>query len=187
MKNYEAEAIRQLKKGDILGLKTLVYGYQTKALRVAYLITGNSDLAEECVQEAFIQAYQHIGRFDARRPFAPWFLRIVSNIAIRQGQQDQRYVSLDDPLYEAEAMLFASLMNQTVTPDEQVAKKITAEEIWNLLQKLSPHQREVIVSRYYLDMSESEMAKELKTAPGTVKWRLYAARQRLRTLLVGSG
>ena len=49
--------------------------------------------------------------------------------------------------------------------------------------KLSPRQRAVIVQRYYLDMSEKEIAAELAAAPGTVKWLLHAARKNLRSLL----
>ncbi|MCA9944100.1 MAG: RNA polymerase sigma factor [Anaerolineales bacterium] len=186
MKRSEIEAIRQLKQGDVRGLKTLVNAHQTKALRVAYLITGSSALAEECVQDAFIQVYQHIEQFDDRRPFAPWFLRIVSNNAIKTGRREQRCVSFNDSANDAEALLIAGLTEWRRNLDEQVAEKITREEIWALLEKLSPTQREAIVSRYYLDMSEAEMAERLETAPGTIKWRLYAARQRLQKLITGS-
>jgi RNA polymerase sigma-70 factor (ECF subfamily) len=51
------------------------------------------------------------------------------------------------------------------------------------VQALPPDQRAAIVLRYYLDLSEAEMAERLDCPPGTVKWRLHAARQRLRTLL----
>ena len=51
------------------------------------------------------------------------------------------------------------------------------------MQSLSPRQRAVVVQRYFLDMSEREMAAKLEIAPGTVKWLLNAARTRLRALL----
>lgn len=51
------------------------------------------------------------------------------------------------------------------------------------MQKLSPRQRAVIVQRYFLEMSEKEMAEESDTAAGTVKWLLHAARRNLRSLL----
>jgi RNA polymerase sigma factor (sigma-70 family) len=57
------------------------------------------------------------------------------------------------------------------------------QAILDALSKLSPRQRAVIVQRYYLDMSEREMALTLDAAPGTVKWLLNAARDRLRHLL----
>ncbi|MGB7872888.1 MAG: sigma factor-like helix-turn-helix DNA-binding protein [Anaerolineales bacterium] len=58
-----------------------------------------------------------------------------------------------------------------------------AGEIIRSLSKLSPRQRAVIVQRYYLEMSEQEMAQALEVAPGTIKWLLHAARARLRDLL----
>jgi len=56
-------------------------------------------------------------------------------------------------------------------------------QIWDALQKLSPRQRAVIVQRYFLEMSEQEMAEASGSAAGTVKWMLNAARERLRRLL----
>jgi RNA polymerase sigma-70 factor (ECF subfamily) len=60
-------------------------------------------------------------------------------------------------------------------------------EILNALSQLSPRQRAAIVQRYYLDMSEREMALSLGAAPGTVKWLLNAARARLRGMLGQKG
>jgi Sigma-70, region 4. len=51
------------------------------------------------------------------------------------------------------------------------------------MQTLNPRERAVVVQRYFLDMSERDMAEELETPPGTVKWLLHAARERLRSLL----
>jgi RNA polymerase sigma-70 factor (ECF subfamily) len=56
-------------------------------------------------------------------------------------------------------------------------------QIWDAMQKLSPRQRAVIVQRYFLEMSEKEMAVEAGSAVGTVKWMLNTARKRLRDLM----
>lgn len=55
--------------------------------------------------------------------------------------------------------------------------------IWDLMKQLSPRQRAVLVQRYYLEMSEREMAQHSETASGTIKWLLNAARERLRSLM----
>jgi RNA polymerase sigma-70 factor (ECF subfamily) len=68
-------------------------------------------------------------------------------------------------------------------PDDLVEAAEIRQIVWNALGKLPPAQRAAIVLRYYLDLSGAEMADELACPPGTVKWRLYAARKRLRTLL----
>jgi RNA polymerase sigma factor (sigma-70 family) len=59
----------------------------------------------------------------------------------------------------------------------------TRAAVWNAIQSLSPEQRAVIVQRHFLEMSESEMVKELERPPSTIKWWLHTARERLRELL----
>jgi RNA polymerase sigma-70 factor (ECF subfamily) len=65
----------------------------------------------------------------------------------------------------------------------QVESNEVQNQIWDALQQLSPRQRAVVVQRYFLEMSEKEMAVESGTAAGTIKWLLNAARERLRALL----
>ncbi|MBI2916360.1 MAG: sigma-70 family RNA polymerase sigma factor [Chloroflexi bacterium] len=79
----DAEAVQRLKHRDIGGLETLVTRYQVQALRAAYLVTRDRFLAEDVVQEAFLRLVQRVRSFDDGRPFAPWFLRIVINDAIK--------------------------------------------------------------------------------------------------------
>ncbi len=67
--------------------------------------------------------------------------------------------------------------------DDLVEAAETSEAVWDALGKLSPNQRTAIVLRYYLDMSEADMSDRLECPPGTVKWRLHAARERLRRIL----
>lgn len=67
----------------------------------------------------------------------------------------------------------------------QVDKRELQRQIWQAMRGLSPRQRSVIIQRYYLGMSEQEMADQSDTAPGTIKWLLNHARQRLRMLLGG--
>lgn len=72
-------------------------------------------------------------------------------------------------------------------PDAEVSALLLREEVWAALGNLSPRQRAAVVQRYYLEMSEAEMAEEMGIAPGTVKWHLHQARERLRKMLaVGS-
>lgn len=179
----DEEAIDRLKQGDIIGLKTLVHEYQTRAMRTAYLITHDKALAEEIVQDTFIQIYQRIGQFDVDRPFAPWFLRIVANNAAKAVRRGHRFVSLESPSINDAVPLAEMMPDRMPDLDEQVESKMRREKIWESLKRLSPKQRTAIILRYYLDMSEAEMAHKLSVAPGTVKWRLYTARERLRTLL----
>lgn len=181
----EREAIRRLQQGDIDGLEALVRCHQVKAIRAAFLITRDLALAQEIVQTAFLRVYERIGQFDASRPFAPWFFRIVANDAVKATRRSGRHLSLELPLPNEDGQLSLDelLTDNRPRPDEQIEAMDLREIVWEALEKLTPKQRAAVVLRYYLDMSETEMAGELKVAPGTVKWHLHVARERLRTLL----
>lgn len=176
----EQEAIQRLKRGDVGGLETLVYSYQGKAVRTAYLITHDPHIAEDVVQDAFIQVYHAIRGFDATRPFEPWFMRSVVNASVKIMQGSARQVQVGD---EADESLLAELAARVESVEAQVESIESQNKIWDAMQKLSPRQRAVIVQRYFLEMSEAEMAEESGTATGTIKWMLNAARERLRGLL----
>jgi len=176
----EKQAIQRLKNGDISGLEFLVAYHQVKAVRTAYLITRDLGLAEDIVQDAFIQAFHAMRGFDATRPFEPWFMRSVVNAALKQMQKSTRQIQIGD---EENESLLAEFSARVESVEEQVESIQVQNQIWDAMQKLSPRQRAVIVQRYFLDMSEKEMAEDASSAVGTVKWMLNAARERLRGLL----
>ena len=176
----EQQAIQRLKTGDSSGLEFLVLRHQVKAVRTAYLITRDPGLAEDVVQDAFLQVYRAIRGFDSSRPFEPWFMRSVVNASVKMMQKSARQVEVGD---EADESILAELISRGESVEEQVESIEIQTQIWDAMQKLSPRQRAVIVQRYFLEMSEKEMAEESGTAPGTVKWLLNAARERLRGLL----
>jgi RNA polymerase sigma-70 factor (ECF subfamily) len=174
----EQQAILCLKHGDIGGLEFLVGLYQVRAVRTAYLITCDPQLAEDVVQEAFLQVYRSIRYFDQDRPFSPWFLRSVVNAALKAAKKDSRHSS-----FNTSGKSFEEMISEGASVQEQVEINEFQGEVWAAMQNLNPRERAVVVQRYFLDMSETEMAAELETPPGTVKWLLHQARERLRSLL----
>jgi RNA polymerase sigma-70 factor (ECF subfamily) len=176
----EQEAILQLKQGNIAGLEFLVSRHQVKAVRTAYLITRDPGLAEDVVQDCFVRVFRSIRGFDDTRPFEPWFMRSVVNASVKVMQKSARQVEVGD---EADESIFAGIISRVESVEEQVESIEVQNQIWEAMQKLSPRQRAVIVQRYFLEMSEKEMAEESGSAVGTVKWMLNAARERLRGLL----
>ena len=184
----DTEAIAALQRGDIGGLETLVRRYQTRALRAAVLIVRDPALAEDVVQAAFLRAYDRIGQFDSARPFAPWFLRSVVNAAIKAGTRQARHVSLDAPTRNvdeaADAVTLAELLADPAPgPETEAETAELRQAVWQALGRLSPAERGAVVARYYLGRSERELAADTHTPLGTLKWRLHAARERLRTWL----
>jgi len=175
----EHQAIQRLKNGDISGLEFLVARHQVKAVRTAYLITRDLGLAEDVVQDSFLQAFRAIRGFDSTRPFEPWFMRSVVNASVKMMQRSAKQVEAGEDVDE----LFSQLAELAESVESQVESLEVQSQIWNAMQKLSPRQRAVIVQRYFLEMSEKEMAEEAGSAVGTVKWMLNAARERLRGLI----
>lgn len=171
----DRRAVRRLKRGDIRALDTLIERYQLRAVRAAYLVTQDAALAEDVVQDAFVNVYHSIATFDANRPFVPWFMRIVINGAIRTSRREQMHETgdMDDLLDSAPGL------------DERMEMVETEDAVWKALGMLTPERRAVIVLRYYLDMTETEAAEQLDIPVGTVKSRLHMAKQQLRALLMG--
>ena len=174
----EVEAVRRLKRGDIVGLEYFVARYQVKATRAAFLVLHDQARAEDVVQETFIRIFQNSSRFDETRPFEPYLMRSVVNAALNACRNDKRFVSM-----ESNVDVVEGLMSEAASVESQVEYSELRNEIMDALKQLPPRERAVIVQRYYLDMSEKEMALTLDAAPGTVKWLLNAARNRLRDLL----
>lgn len=176
----EQEAIARLKQGDLAGLELLVGRYQVIAVHTAYLIIGERPSAEDVVQSAFLKTAEKMGQFDAARPFKPWFLRIVTNDAIKYAKRQQRQRPLDEALANtANAWLLAP----DPTPAELAETEDARQAVWRALQQLPPEQRAAIVLRHFLNMDETEMIRELNRPLSTIKWWLHAARKRLRVLL----
>lgn len=174
----DLQAIQCLKDGDISGLEVLVTRYQSKAVRTAFLVTQDEALAEDVVQDTFLRIYHRIHHFDSSRPFEPYLLRSVVNAALSISKKAERHLSLEDNLDQVEGLL-----SQAASVEKDVDYKQLKQKIVAALARLEPRQRAVVVQRYYLEMSEKEMATALSTPPGTIKWLLNIARTKLRDLL----
>ncbi|GAB4486229.1 MAG: sigma-70 family RNA polymerase sigma factor [Anaerolineales bacterium] len=178
MEEDDRIAVCRLKRGDWGGLDTLVERYQLKAVRAAFLILRDVQAAEDVTQETFIKVARHIKRFDERRPFAPYFLRSVVNAALDMAIliSRQERASIDIEFLE-ERLIAAD------TVESEAEWNTVKRDVQHALEQLSPRQRAAIVMRYYLDLSEKEMAAQMNARPGTVKWLLNEARARLRDML----
>lgn len=175
---HDVEAIRRLKRGEIDGLDILVTRHQARAVRTAYLITQDQALAEDVAQETFLRIFQRIQSFDESRLFEPYLMRSVANAALDVVQKTKRERPFDGDTNEVERLL-----SRAISIEAEAESGELQLQILTAIANLPPRQRAVIVQRYYLEMSENEMAQELKAPTGTIKWLLSAARLRLRALL----
>ena len=179
----ESHSIACLKRGDLEGLDWLMQRYQLRAIRAAYLIVRDRDVAEDIVQNAFTRLVNKIGQYDAQRPFGPWFFRGVINDALMFLRKQQHEVSLESDGEEPAPALLEYLRDPHPDPEALVADEETRRSVWAAMAQLSAEQRAAIVQRYYLGMSEAEMSAQMQRPAGTVKWLVHEARKRLRRLL----
>ena len=176
----ERTAVERLKRGDIGGLETLVVRYHARAARAAYLVVRDRVLAEDVAQGAFVRAFERIGGFDAERSFGPWFMKVVLNEAVAAARSRERASSRE--VSGAEEIL-ARLADPGSGPQAQTEEAEARRRVWRALEELPPLQRAAIVQRYYLGLSEAEMAESAESPPGTIKRRLHDARKGLSKLL----
>ena len=180
----DAEAIHRLRSGDIGGLEILVTRYQARAIKTAFLILHDEQLAEEVVQDTFVRIFRQIHAFDSTRPFEPYLMRSVINAALNTVKQSIPWLQLGN---SADFECLEHLLAQAASIEAQAVSRELRQEILAALANLPPRQRAVIIQRYYLEMSEREMAQALGAPPGTIKWLLNEARRRLRDLLNQKG
>ncbi len=166
-----------LRSGDIGGLGILVRLHQLRAIRTVYAIVGDRRVAEDVVADAFLTLYDRIGQYDERRSFTPWFYRIVVNGALKAVRSRQRDSTNSQ---EEDADWLDQKVDLSPGPEEEAIAREMRLLLLAAVYSLPLHQRAALVLRYYLDMDEASIAQTLGCPLGTVKWRLHAAKQRLR-------
>ncbi len=176
----DIQAIRMCQQGDINGLEPLVARYFVQAQRIAFLLTGDRALAEDIAQDSFLQAFKSMGRFRAGSPFAPWFYRIVTNIA-RQRQRTaarspavsmHQLTRLEADDDSAPIDLSRHTRSSFADPSEQAERAEQRDALAAALRELSDAQREAVVLRYLSGYSDDEIASILGIRPGTARQRL---------------
>jgi RNA polymerase sigma-70 factor (ECF subfamily) len=150
----------------------LVREHQEAVFRMAYLMLGDAQDAEDVAQDAFVRAFRALGSFDVERPLRPWLLRIASNLANNRRRTIGRYLAALRRVVQAEPAPVAHL-------GERTAQEWEARTLWEAVRRLNHAEQEVVYMRYFLGLSEVEMASALEIAPGTVKSRLHRARAAL--------
>jgi RNA polymerase sigma-70 factor (ECF subfamily) len=172
----EAELIRRAKDGDAAAFGELVLRHQRAALRLATVVLGSAEGAEDVTQEAFVKAYLTLGRFREEAAFRPWLYRIITNTARNQRRSTGR---------RARLVLKVAISSATAIP--ALDEPIPREQLIAALNRMSHPDRLVLALRYFHDLSEMEMAQALHVRPGTVKSRLSRASARMRAELAKEG
>jgi RNA polymerase sigma-70 factor (ECF subfamily) len=172
----QRELVARARRGDGAAFAALVAPHLPRMLELARIVSGTSSEAEDIVQESLTRVLRSLGRFDADRPFAPWFAAIVANQARnwrRSAGRQRRVVSRVAGL--------AAVGGDDV--EEQAIAHGEGSALLAIIRELDINDREVLAMRYLLGMSEAEAAVGLGCTIGTVKSRTSRALARLRAQL----
>jgi RNA polymerase sigma-70 factor, ECF subfamily len=161
----DGELVGRAREGSRDAAAELFTRHWPDAWRVARTVTGRRDMADDVAQDAFERAFAALGRFDRRRPFAPWLHRIVVNRSLDLLRSERRLIGSDGL-----DRLEGEWRDQT-GEDRQLLAAVA---------ELSPQRRVVIVLRYGLGHSPTAIAELLELPVGTVHSRLARALDDLR-------
>jgi len=166
----DGSAILACRAGDRQAFRHVVERYQAQAIGHAISILGNREDALDAVQDAFIDAFQALKRFDLSRSFYPWLYVILRNRCYKFAAARTRQKT--DSIEEAEILEASASM-----PYEELILLDRA------LLELDPEDREIITLKHLDGLSYKELSDRLGIPAGTVMSRLYHARSRLRDQL----
>jgi RNA polymerase sigma-70 factor (ECF subfamily) len=171
----DTELIVLARKGSSEAAEALFDRYWQHAWRAAYAVTADRGLADDAAQEALVNAFGALHRFDETRPFAPWLKRIAVNRAIDHLRRNLRVEVLHD-----EDTTF-----HTWSVGESAEEDLRHWAVSDAVAALGAGKRVVIVLHYWLDLPLEEIAGVLGLPVGTVASRLGRAKDELRAVLEG--
>ncbi|HET7339531.1 MAG TPA: RNA polymerase sigma factor [Candidatus Dormibacteraeota bacterium] len=163
-----AQLVQQATGGDLEAFEELIRRLQRRVYGFAYQHLRDSDEAHDLAQEIFVKLYRNLGRYDAERPFEPWFWKLAANTSINYRRK--------------RVPLPAEATDESAGEDEANFLKHDPTLVEALAQ-LDPAYRLPVLLHYYADMSLEQVSHSLNVSVAAVKSRLHRARAQLRNSL----
>jgi RNA polymerase sigma-70 factor (ECF subfamily) len=164
--------VERIRDGDAEAGRRFVLDHHRGIYRYLYRLTGRADLAEDLTQDTFVEAWRSLRTYEGRAPLRLWLYRIAHRQFL-QALRSRR------PL--------ASLEEAADAPEPRAAEQAGAVELRAVIGKLPLEMREVVVLHYFEGYNCEEIGEILGAPAGTIKYRLFEARARLRRELGGEG
>ena len=181
----DGELVSTAVSGREAAFEELVRRYQRPIASYVYRMVGDYDAALDLTQEVFIKVYNSLSRYRSEFKFSTWIYKIAHNTAIdhlrRHTVRDQIMTVGDGPRSEI------AIESRRLTPEQESEREERRSEIESVVQSLPAAYRELIVLRHSHDLSYDEIAEVTGLPLGTVKNRLFRAREAMRDLLVPRG
>lgn len=173
----DAEVVQAVLGGDREAFAFLVERYQKGLVTYIYHMVHHYEEALELCQEVFVKVYESLSRYDGQYKFSTWLYKIASNHTIDHlRRQHMTTISIqerqDDP-----DLPELPLESATLGPHDAYRNKVLMEQVRKALEDLPPSYRELILLRHFNFRSYEEMAKITGLPIGTVKNRIFRARQ----------
>jgi len=160
--------------GRVQALAALVAIWQAPLLRHARRLTACDDAAADVMQESWLEIHRCLGRLEDPARFAPWAYRIVTYRSAHWVRKRQRRRQAEQTIKESWAQAPGS---------EETQRVDSVDAVRGALRRLSADQQAILELRYVEEFSTEQIAEALGIAVGTVKSRLFHARQKLREYL----
>lgn len=182
----DAALVAACRKGDVNAFEGLVERHQKRMFNIAFRVTGDYEEACDVVQESFLSAYRAIGSFRGEAKFSTWLYGITVNHArnrIKQIRGRSRHEApVDDPA-GMDCLAADVSMQAEKTAVEQLEQREIQLHVQRCIETLEEEQRVVVVLRDIQGFSYEEIRDMLKVPEGTVKSRLFRARDGLKECL----
>lgn len=181
----ETTLVRRARQGDLSAYDELVRRYQERVYATVYHMTANHEDANDLAQESFIKAYRALKSFKGGSSFYTWVYRIAVNKTINflKQRRNKTQMSLDDLDFNAEHDPDLVALVSEKTPRREINLSELQENLNTAMQKLSEPHRLVVTLHDVQGLSHEEIAEIMDCNIGTVRSRLFYARQQLQAYL----
>jgi len=178
----EMELVRRAQKGDLEAYDELIKRYQERIYATVYHMTSNHEDANDLSQDAFIKAFQALKSFKGGSSFYTWLYRIAVNKTINflKQRKNKLHMSLNDLDFNTENNPDLVALISDKTPRREAGLKELSEKLNEALLKLSEQHRLVMVLHDVQGQSHEEIAEIMNCNIGTVRSRLFYARQQMQ-------
>ncbi len=183
MREDEPKLVVAAQRGETAAFEELVNRYESKILRLTKNITGNQEDAEDAMQDAFLNAYAHLDGFQGDSRFYTWLVRIAANEALMRLRKRRPELSLDEPIEGDTDLLPRELEDWRPSPEREYQQAEMQKILADVIDKLEPEYRIVLVLRDLEELNTQETADALGISATAVKSRLLRARLKLRARL----
>lgn len=182
MAQADQEIVQHVLAGEKKAYAELVERHKDKAMTLAVRMLKSREEAEEAVQDAFVRAFNALGRFEWRSSFGTWFYRIVYNVC--STAMSKKGEELHVPLQNDEEESTRELPDTEDTPDVQYETREFREAVSRAIEKLPATYSSVVTLFFVQDMTYDEIVDVTGMPLGTVKAKLFRARNLLRKVLM---